>query len=364
MRMPRTALLTALCIACPSLFAQTDLDRPTTLRWQIAPSKLEFLRLQRDESGTAQALEIAVLRLVPDRGPKDVEFVDLVGVVHVGDIAYYRKLDRWLGTEYASRDGCVLFEMAHEEDPRDRMKNGMQDEEGGFGDMFRTMQRRFTDQLGLANQLDHIDYHKPHFVHADTSLQDAMRRRGDDELTILGGVLLDLMRGMNQEGQEGDPFGMGFGGPQTERDDPFAGLFGMGSKNPMTLKRQYAEQLASQDLSQGIPGLTTISDLLIDQRNAVCMQRFVEQRELGRRRFAILYGAAHMRDFAARLVLDHGMRPERIAWMTAWDLRDPGANALPRDATPEDLLDAFDGLTDEEKRELLKQLEERSRRKR
>ena len=35
-----------------------------------------------------------------------------------------------------------------------------------------------------------------------------------------------------------------------------------------------------------------------------------------------------MRDFTQRLVVDHGLRPTKIAWLEAWDMRTEAPHGL------------------------------------
>lgn len=280
----------------------------------------EFLSVLRDGSGKAVALRTSVVRFAPIDGEGPIEHVDLVGAVHVGDRAYYDRLNAL----FASYD-VVLFEMAHKEDPREEL-----DRRRSEPDFMKLLGLDPAGMLGLESQVARIDYRKPNFVHADTSLPDAMERRGDDWISVMAGLLADLRRQGNlegraggappPEGEEGDP----------DAGDPLGGLLGPGfGGDPLAMKRRFAAQLESQGLD-GIPGFTTLNDLLVAERNKVAMKRFEEQVAAGRRRLAIFYGAAHMRDFTQRLVVDHGLRPVSMAWIEAWDLRDGSASRASR----------------------------------
>jgi hypothetical protein len=52
-----------------------------------------FLRIQRDESREPVALQTVIAKYVPASGAKGVE-IDLVSVVHIGEKAYYERLNR------------------------------------------------------------------------------------------------------------------------------------------------------------------------------------------------------------------------------------------------------------------------------
>src|SRR5438093_4844568 len=64
-----------------------------------------FLRLQRDRKSQPVAVATATVRYVPASGEGGVS-VDLVGVVHVADRAYYRKLNQQL-----QQYDVVLYEL-------------------------------------------------------------------------------------------------------------------------------------------------------------------------------------------------------------------------------------------------------------
>src|SRR5438874_247199 len=86
------------------------------------PSKLDskksapFLRLRRDARDEPVALETATVRYVPASGEGKL-VVDLVGVVHVGDRDYYRKLNKQLDAY-----DVVLYELVAE--PGTRIPKG------------------------------------------------------------------------------------------------------------------------------------------------------------------------------------------------------------------------------------------------
>ena len=72
-------------------------------------SDSDFIRIQRDSSGEPGALQTAITKYV---GEKDVE-VDLVSAIHIGDRAYYQRLNE----EFAKYD-VVLYELVAPEGTR------------------------------------------------------------------------------------------------------------------------------------------------------------------------------------------------------------------------------------------------------
>ncbi|RMF89775.1 MAG: hypothetical protein D6741_17500, partial [Planctomycetota bacterium] len=77
----------------------------------IAPDS--FIRARRDDSGTPIALQTAIVGYAkPNAGESDLR-VDLVGVIHIGDAAYYDKLNRLL-----RKYEVVLYELVAPEGTR------------------------------------------------------------------------------------------------------------------------------------------------------------------------------------------------------------------------------------------------------
>src|SRR5436190_1589980 len=62
-----------------------------------------FLRIQRDESRDPVALQTVIAKYVPASGAKGVE-IDLVAVVHIGEKAYYQRLNK----EFEKYDTVLL----------------------------------------------------------------------------------------------------------------------------------------------------------------------------------------------------------------------------------------------------------------
>jgi hypothetical protein len=59
---------------------------------------------------------------------------------------------------------------------------------------------------------------------------------------------------------------------------------------------------------------------LITGRNQRCIKVLGQQLKKGRKRVAILYGAAHMPDFDQRLVKQLKLKRKSQSWLTAWKL--------------------------------------------
>src|SRR5262249_51520473 len=87
------SLISVLCLASgtPLLAAPPDAENKEAKKIVASP----FLRIQRTARNQPVALETATVRYVPASGEGGLT-VDLVGVVHIGDRAYYRNLNKQL----------------------------------------------------------------------------------------------------------------------------------------------------------------------------------------------------------------------------------------------------------------------------
>ncbi len=284
----------------PSLAAQVPSATKKAEAGKAAPS---FIRLVRDDDGEPTALETAVVRYRPAVGKADLT-VDLVGVVHIGESSYYRKLNKLLGQYDA-----VLYELVA---PPGTVipKGGRQDD-----NPLAWIQKIATVILDLESQTEKIDYAAKHFVHADMSpeqMAEAMRKRGDDGLTLALGILADVMRQQNlMEKKRQDTTDESLPDFSTLLSDPTA---------PSKLKRMLAGQLAALDDPAGGLG-RTLQTLLITDRNQAALKVLDKEMAKGKKNIAIFYGAGHMPDFDQRLRTAYGLVPVQTTWLHAWDLR-------------------------------------------
>jgi hypothetical protein len=278
--MKKTCLTLVFAFALPSVMAAQD---------------PQFIRL-KEKGGKVTALEIAITRYT--NRSKTVT-VDLVGVVHVGDRAYYDKLNK----RFPKYD-VVLYELVAP--PGTRVPAGGK-KSGGSAFLTSLM----TSMLDLDSQLARIDYHQKNFVHADLSFDTMMaaaKKRGESGLTLALSVLTDMLRQQNTATQKKTP------DDDLDLTDALA--------NPNRLKRQMARQMAgSANLGP------TLQALLVGDRNKKACEVLTTQIEDGKQTIAIFYGAAHMPDFDQRLRRDFGLRRQGQEWLTAWDLRDGQGDA-------------------------------------
>ena len=59
---------------------------------------------------------------------------------------------------------------------------------------------------------------------------------------------------------------------------------------------------------------------IITDRNAIALKRLREQIDAGKKKIAIFYGAAHLKEFAQSLQKEFQMEKINTDWIVAWDL--------------------------------------------
>jgi hypothetical protein len=251
----------------------------------------DFIRLETGADGAPAALEVSIASYADDLGRR----VDLVSAVHVADRAYFRELDRRLA-DYP----VVLYELVGEPEALDAPRSASLSAVG-------MLQGGMKEALGLAYQLEWIDYGRENMVHADLNTDefaDSMRERGE---SLVGLMFRAWALALAEQGA--DP---------GQQADLFRVLFA--DDRQLALKRMLAGQLAEQaELLERMAGAD--GSTLIEVRNARALERLREQLQDGARSAAIFYGAAHMPDIATRLVDEFGMRPAGSEWVEAWNLR-------------------------------------------
>ncbi len=261
----------------------------------------KFLRI-RSENDAPVALETAIVRYRPRSGEGDLT-VDLIAVVHIGDRSYYQKLNR-----HFEQYDALLYELVAPEGARPP-KKGRSDNPLGL------LQKMTSLFLDLHLQVDQIDYGKKNFVHADLSpegMAAAIKKRGDDGLTLALGITADLLRQQNLLQQRGARPGAGQDLPdlQSLLDDPAA---------PSKIKRLLARQFEQMDDASGPLG-RTLGTILIDDRNQAAMKVLGKEIAKGKKKLGIFYGAAHMPDFDKRLRDEFDLVPASTQWLPAWNL--------------------------------------------
>lgn len=232
------------------------------------------------------------------RHPSGVE-VALVGAVHIGDKAYYEVLNKRF-TRYDS----VLYEMIKDDevDPS---------ELSGSGHPVSQMQLAMKNMLGLAFQLEGVDYSAKNFIHADldpATFSKLQGEKGENFFTLALQSFFQEQR-MMASGQLS-----GF--------SSLSLLMALASKDrEHTLKWMFAQQLSELEsmlagIDQGMDGKGSV---ILRGRNDKAFQVLASEIRSGKKRLAVFYGAGHMPDMDRRLD-EMGFRRVREEWLVAWDL--------------------------------------------
>lgn len=252
-----------------------------------------YIRHVRAADDSPMGLEVAIAGFESPSGAR----VDLVSAIHVADRDYFAELDRRLADYEA-----VLYELVGE-------PGQVRAPRGATPSMVGLLQGGMKNALGLAFQLDEIDYGRANMVHADLTpgaFSDSMRERSES----LGGMMFRAWAMAMAE--------QGAGKSAGQEADFLKVLFA--DDRQRALKRVLASQLADQvDLLDTLAGEN--GSTLITVRNQRAMEVLAEQLGAGAGRIAIFYGAGHMPDFETRLVEEFGMRKISTEWIEAWDLR-------------------------------------------
>jgi len=265
-----------------------------------------FIRLQKTmDDDLPKGLQTSICRYVN----KDSVRVDLIGAIHIGDPEYYGELN-----EIFKRYDVIPFEMVAPDgaDVTARIA------ERSDNKVLEVTWKIIKMTLQLEFQQTGIDYSADNFVHADLSFEEmaaTMRERGDSGLTLGLRFVADMIQTHNLQmlklEREGEA-------------EPSAAIKALAEadpleviKNPVLLKRVFAEQMASS-FTTGLG--KTLEQLLVVDRNGKAWAVTKKEIADGKKKIGIFYGAAHMPDFEKRL-LANGFKYEGMEWVTAWDLR-------------------------------------------
>jgi hypothetical protein len=297
--------LSATCGVCTAQAPQPAVKTPSATA-AAAPAELgeDWVRIRYNDKRQPIAMESAIVRYEPvARDPKasgPPATVDLVGAVHIGDAAYYNRLNR----QFEGYDALLYELVAPEGTVVERGRGTSNSHPLG------ALQNGMKSMLDLDHQLEKVDYTKKNFVHADMSPEQfiqAMKDRNEGFLQMYMRLLGQSMAQQSEMAAQGESPDVAI----------FAALFA--DDRPLRLKRILAKQLAdTESLLTSFGGEE--GSVLISERNKIALQVLKEQLAAGKQRVAIFYGAGHLTDMDQRLRNDFGMKPVSITWLTAWDL--------------------------------------------
>lgn len=257
--------------------------------------ELVFVRVTKDGK-KLRAMQTAVITYSNPVDPTGAK-VTLIGAVHIAEPDYYSQLN----TLFQQFD-ALLYEMVME--PGQGVPNP---QERGVSPV-STIQVGMKDALGLTFQLDEINYKAKNFVHADMTPKeffDTMNRRKE-------GLMQLMFRSL----------GAGIAMQSSGKANDISLLTAaIGSDPQKGLRRALAEQMVEMDGQMaGLSGNDGKSTL-ITERNAKAMDVLQQEIKKGKKNLGIFYGAGHLKDMHERLEKEYGMKPEKVDWLDAWNLR-------------------------------------------
>jgi hypothetical protein len=257
----------------------------------------KFVRLRRGPDKEPLALETAIARFVSGDRRYPGARVDLVSAIHIGDQQYYEELNR----RFKGYD-AVLYELVAREEANVPRAGSAP------GSAVSGVQVSLKAMLGLAFQLDHIEYAAKNMVHADMSPEEfaeTMKRRNES----MTGMFFRLL-GRSFAQQAKDPWNSG----------DLQILAALAAEDrPRRLKAVMAEQFANaedeMDVFDGPDGST-----IITERNKKALDVLRQQLQRGKKRVALFYGAGHLPDLERRLAKEFQLKKTQTQWLVAWSL--------------------------------------------
>jgi len=282
---------------------------------------VSYMQVVRSNSGPLQ-LQIALRELRPakDSGPA----IWLVAVSHIGETNYYEAVQRHLDVRT-----LVLFEgvsdrrTRHPQDSRAGPRLSNNELMKGRDDSVQSsLQSTLASSLGLAFQLNALDYDRPHFQNSDLTIPEMQallsENAGSGQAQIPGAPgksddqLSDLVGIMDGSSVLGAILHAG------------VKLLGSSPKLQALTKVAVIELFGNLegDISQS-PALPSemkrLIDVLIQGRNRVVVNDLKAELPKLRKRdsVAVFYGAGHMHDLETRIRSELNYRPASQLWLTA-----------------------------------------------
>jgi len=304
-------ILAALALPAPAM-GETAPAAPPAHAHRPAP----FMRIARPDTNTIE-LQIASRPFQPPQASQPV--IWLMAVSHIGESNYFASLQSAL-----NQQELVLFEGVGGEAMKKKSRQSKKTsspEASEEAPQSSSLQSTMAESLGLAFQLEAIDYDRPHFQNSDMSLsrlQAVLMKSIEDsasEGTDSGGAnveFLALMQAMDGSSWMGTILHMG------------VRLLGSSPKLQAMTRLLMIEILGQLegDMSrmQGLPSsMQELIQVLIRERNKLVLQDLTRilQRPHPPQSIAVFYGAAHMDDMEQRLVSELKYRPGQDVWRSA-----------------------------------------------
>jgi len=300
-----------ICLAATLLLAACATRSETKAPYAVEPlpAPASYVRLL-NSSNTLQ-LQIAARKFVAARGRHP--FIWLVGVSHIGEPQYFSALQNHLEDQTV-----VLFEGISDSRATAPTVNSETNVESGpaesSGDRKKlsSLQVSMAETLGLAFQLEAIDYTRDNFVNSDLSIQEireiiAQTAAGAsfDSLVQMmeGGSWLDTILQLAFRFLSASPKLQGLG--------------------KLALMETIAEIQGDPGQMRGLPAdLKQLLEVLIARRNekviADLKNKLTDMKPGDSA--AIFYGTGHMPDLEIRLRRELNYRPANELWFTAFSV--------------------------------------------
>jgi hypothetical protein len=266
-----------------------------------------YLRAVDDESG-GRVLQIASRNLVSPL--KDGPLVTLLGVSHLGESAYYQKIQKKLDAA-----DLVLFEGVGfgDKGPPKKKKSG---QSNGVSELQLSLAR----SMGLVFQLEAIRYDRSHFRNSDISSKALLNRLQGDQNNSNGNPKnsglqsRELMKALS-----GNSFVLNFLGKALSflgNDPKFRALMKLAIVETLGSIEGDVSRLAE---SSG-PSMEKFMRVLLEDRNKIVFRdlRKILKGENPPKSIIVFYGAAHMPDLENRLVQKLDFKPESNEWFPAF----------------------------------------------
>ncbi len=251
------------------------------------------------ENKRSARLEVAIRTFTMPAG----QTVDLIGVVHIADAAYYQKLNE----RFDSYDS-VLFELVG--DPRALTGAPPTQAPGEPDNAVSFLQQAASKHLDLSFQLGAIDYTRKNMVHADASAEEFARmqaERGENVLTMFVSAMQAQMSPGNRAAmRELDTFAL----IRILMSEDSAAEF------KKALAKSFGQMEAMTAAMEGPQGSAILSG-----RNAMVVKKLREVlAKRQQRRIAVFYGGAHMPGIEALLLREMDAKIVGEEWLAAWTM--------------------------------------------
>jgi hypothetical protein len=234
---------------------------------------------------------------------KQQNIVILVGVIHIGEEAYYTQIQDML-------DSCdqVFYEGIQWDDTFDKMQSFDEKADslrfsgidGGLGRV-RELQMEYASALGLVYQNSVLNPSN-HWINADASFE---------EFSAMVNEYNERNLSLDKNSLDGDISEIKDIKTKKEKDQV----------KILNQRRSLAEEITNSSLRiNHDEKYKDTFELFVKKRNSLAMKKIIPALET-KQSVAMLYGAAHMPDFLNRLEKNWGYKIIKHRWISAWSLK-------------------------------------------